>query len=219
MALQRPETSSMGLSGSLTWPTPRRSSSGSRKRAPMPRSLRHRRTHSHAPAFRRGSQCSSLRCSSKARLSVSSLCAAAGKNMSAAPGVSSSARRQIRCPRSSTRSWPQLRSITDYIMGRVLVTSLARPGGNLTGLAQLEFSLVGKLVEALKEIAPAVTQVALISNPDNPATELYRRSFETAAVSLNMEPVKFAVHQPADIKLAIENVAHKPNAGVVFPPT
>ena len=99
-----------------------------------------------------------------------------------------------------------------------LVKSLARPGGNLTGLAQLEFSLVGKLVEALKEIAPAVTHVALISNPDNPATELYRSSFETAAVSLDLEPVIFAVHQPADIKQAIESVAHKPNAGVVFPP-
>src|SRR5215510_12976470 len=99
-----------------------------------------------------------------------------------------------------------------------LVASLAHPGGNLTGFTQLEFSLVGKFVETLKEVAPNVRRIALISNPDNPATSFYRHAFEAAASSLGMEPVTFAVHQLAEIERALETMAQGPDAGVLFPP-
>jgi putative ABC transport system substrate-binding protein len=99
-----------------------------------------------------------------------------------------------------------------------LVASLARPGGNLTGLSQIEFSLIEKLVEGLRELAPGITRVALISNPDNPATVLYSRSFEAAALSLAMRPVIFPVHEPGEIERAIEMFARELNGGVVFPP-
>ena len=46
--------------------------------------------------------------------------------------------------------------------------SLARPGGNVTGFTAFDLSMLGKSLELLKQIAPAVVRVALIYNPDNP---------------------------------------------------
>jgi len=59
------------------------------------------------------------------------------------------------------------------------VASMARPGGNLTGFSAFEPSIVGKLLEALKEIAPQTARVALMLHPDNPGSPLYRELFES----------------------------------------
>src|SRR5262245_51596752 len=73
-------------------------------------------------------------------------------------------------------------SISDPV-GRGIVTNMARPGGNITGFQLFEFSVIGKLLEALKEVAPKVSRVACLVNPDNPAANFHVRSFETAAAS------------------------------------
>ena len=73
-------------------------------------------------------------------------------------------------------------SISDPV-GRGIVTNMARPGGNITGFQLFEFSVIGKLLEALKEIAPKVSRVACLVNPDNPAADFHVRSFETVAPS------------------------------------
>ena len=49
------------------------------------------------------------------------------------------------------------------------IKSLARPGGNVTGFATLELSVIGRILETLKQIAPGTSRVAMIYNPDNPA--------------------------------------------------
>jgi putative ABC transport system substrate-binding protein len=64
------------------------------------------------------------------------------------------------------------------------VTNLAHPGGNITGFTLFELSVLGKSLEILKEIAPAIVRVALMYNPDNPNTVFYMRTFEAAAPSL-----------------------------------
>jgi putative tryptophan/tyrosine transport system substrate-binding protein len=58
-------------------------------------------------------------------------------------------------------------------VGTGLVPSLARPGGNLTGFTNLEFTVYGKMLETLKLIAPAATRMALIFNSDNPSSHVY----------------------------------------------
>src|SRR5262249_21664653 len=59
-------------------------------------------------------------------------------------------------------------------VGTGLVRSLARPGGNATGFTAFEYSLAGKWLEMLKEIAPAVTRVAVLFNPETaPFAQLY----------------------------------------------
>ena len=96
-------------------------------------------------------------------------------------------------------------------------TSLAHPGGNITGFGGFELSVVGKSLEMLKQIAPATVRVGLIYNPDNPNTVFYRRSFETAAGPLAVEPVTFPIHGLADIERAAASLADRDNSSILFP--
>ena len=101
-------------------------------------------------------------------------------------------------------------------VGRGWVKSLARPGGNVTGFSQAELSIIGNMLQTLKEIAPNVSHVAMIYNPDNPAAAFFGRSFEDAARSLAIEPVIAHIHGLADIERVIETVAERPNGGGFF---
>ena len=68
-----------------------------------------------------------------------------------------------------------------------LVAQLNRPGGNVTGFANLEASLGGKWLELLSEIAPGLKRAAIMFNPDtNPVSSVYMPSLETAAQSLKV---------------------------------
>jgi putative ABC transport system substrate-binding protein len=107
-------------------------------------------------------------------------------------------------------------SISDPV-GRGIVTNMARPGGNITGFQLFEFSVIGKLLEALKEVAPKVSRVACLVNPDNPAADFHVRSFETVAPSLAVQPLIARVHNSADIAQAIEAFADQ-NGGLLLPP-
>src|SRR5437868_6242645 len=71
---------------------------------------------------------------------------------------------------------------------RGYVESLAHPGGNITGFASTEVSVVGKMLQTLKEIAPQLAHAAIIYNPDNPGAGLYARAFTDAAKPLGIEP-------------------------------
>jgi putative ABC transport system substrate-binding protein len=74
------------------------------------------------------------------------------------------------------------------------------------------------LLEALKEIAPGVTRVALIFDPDNPSSVGHLRSFETAAPSFAVKSIAAAVHSPAEIERAIEAFARERDGGLLVPP-
>jgi putative ABC transport system substrate-binding protein len=96
--------------------------------------------------------------------------------------------------------------------------SLARPGGNITGFALFELSIISKMLETLKEIAPNISHVAMIYNPDNPAAPQFDRPFEEAAGSLAIEPTIAHVHGLADIERVITTVAERPNGGILLAP-
>ena len=68
-----------------------------------------------------------------------------------------------------------------------LVASLARPGGNITGLAVLQPEVVGKQLEFLKDVLPTVSRVAVLWNPANPALALHVRAADVAAQALGVE--------------------------------
>jgi putative ABC transport system substrate-binding protein len=96
--------------------------------------------------------------------------------------------------------------------------SLARPGGNVTGFTAFELSMFGKALEILKQIAPAITRVGLIYNPDNPSSVVFRRTIEPFAGRLGVEPVDLPIHGLADLEGAVTHLADRPNAGVFFVP-
>jgi putative tryptophan/tyrosine transport system substrate-binding protein len=72
-------------------------------------------------------------------------------------------------------------------VGLGLVTNLARPGGNITGLALLTVELVTKQLQLLTQAVPKVSRVALLTNPSNPGAALQRRDAETAARTLGLQ--------------------------------
>jgi putative tryptophan/tyrosine transport system substrate-binding protein len=104
--------------------------------------------------------------------------------------------------------------VTDPV-GAGFVTSLARPGGNITGFALYEYAIGAKWLELLKEIAPQVTRVAIIYEQANPESEKFLPVIEAAAQSLGIQVSIFAVRDGVEIKRAIEKFAGGPNGGLI----
>jgi ABC-type uncharacterized transport system substrate-binding protein len=98
------------------------------------------------------------------------------------------------------------------------VKSLARPGGNVTGFALLELSVIGKMLQTLKELAPSITRVAMFYNPDNVGATLYVRTFEAAAPPLGVQAILSPIHGLADIERAVVAMATQPNGGIFAAP-
>jgi putative tryptophan/tyrosine transport system substrate-binding protein len=111
-------------------------------------------------------------------------------------------------------------AVTDPL-GAGFVESLARPGGNATGFMIYEYSLGGKWLEILKEIAPRVTRVAVIRNPDNPAAGATFGAIQNAAQSLGFEisPINVSVRDAGEIERSIAAFARTPNGGLVVTQT
>jgi putative ABC transport system substrate-binding protein len=98
-----------------------------------------------------------------------------------------------------------------------LVPSLAHPGGNLTGFYVFEPSLGAKLLELLKEIAPRVGRVAIVSNPDaNPAS--WSASAATAGSRFGVEVVAAPLRDSKDIEAAMTQWGREPNFGLIVVP-
>jgi putative ABC transport system substrate-binding protein len=103
-------------------------------------------------------------------------------------------------------------------VGSGLVASLARPGGNVTGLLLYEEGIAGKWVSMLKEIAPNIKRVALLANPKTTPYEYFARSAETVAGQLAIELVPSLVESSPDIERAIATFAG-PDTGVLVLPS
>jgi putative ABC transport system substrate-binding protein len=83
----------------------------------------------------------------------------------------------------------------------------------------LEASLGGKWLELLSEIAPRLKRAAFMFNPDSAPTSHYMPSFETAALSLKIEPIITAVHSDLEIETAITALGREPGGGLVVVPS
>ena len=104
-------------------------------------------------------------------------------------------------------------------VGSHLVTSLARPGGNVTGLMLYEEGITGKWLAMLKEIAPNVTRVALMANPKTTPFDYFVRSAQAVMTSLSIELVLAPIENAADIERAIKSLVQLPNGGLVVLPS
>ena len=117
-----------------------------------------------------------------------------------------------------TRSIPiVIPGATDPV-GRGYVKGLAHPGGNVTGFALMELSVIGKMLQILKEIAPQISSVTMIYNPDNPGATMYGGALEAAAPPLGIEPTIAHVHGVGDIERAAAAAAERSNGGLFVPP-
>ena len=108
--------------------------------------------------------------------------------------------------------------VTDPV-GQGLVSNLAHPGGNLTGFTTFEFSIGTKWLETLKNIAPRITRVALVFNPDTaPFANLFWWPIEGAAPSFSVKPILAGVRNTDELERMADAFAQGPNGGLLVLP-
>jgi putative tryptophan/tyrosine transport system substrate-binding protein len=108
--------------------------------------------------------------------------------------------------------------VASDLAGSGFVESVKRPGANVTGFSVIEFSVIGKMVEMLRQLAPGVSRVGTIYNPDNPVGAVYRRALDAVAAQLGLQSIDLPIHGVADIERALVNLAEHPNGGFISPP-
>lgn len=105
-------------------------------------------------------------------------------------------------------------------VGQGLVSSLSRPGGNITGFVNLEPSVSGKYVELLKELVPRLQRIAIFFNPaTTPYSDIYLKPFQAAAGALGIEAIATPVRDLAELDAVMATQAQRPNAGLIAMPS
>jgi len=115
----------------------------------------------------------------------------------------------------ATRTVPIVFAMVIDPVGTGFVESLARPGGNITGFMQFEYSLAGKWLELLKQIAPGVTRAAVLRDPDNRSGIGQFAVIQALAPPLGIEVLPVNVRDAAEIERVITAFARSPNGGLV----
>jgi len=122
--------------------------------------------------------------------------------------------------RQQTRTIPILFiNIVDPV-GQGFVTSLARPGGNVTGFVNLDTSMAGKWLELLKQVMPRVRRVVIPFNPATaPYAELYLNYFKSNAEPLGAEIIAASVHDMAGFESLAAAQSGEPSTGLIPVPS
>jgi ABC-type uncharacterized transport system substrate-binding protein len=108
--------------------------------------------------------------------------------------------------KQATAIIPIVSAVMGDPVGTGLVPSLARPGGNVTGLSVLTPDLAGKRLELLREVVPGLRRLAFLGNVSNPITVLEMGEVQLAARTLGLDLVTLEIRRPEDIVPAFETL-------------
>ena len=118
-----------------------------------------------------------------------------------------------------TRTIPIVFAALSDPVGSGFVASFSRPGGTVTGFANMEPTMAGKWLELLKEIAPRVERVAILFNPATaPYAEYWLNPFKAAAAPLAVAASAAHVHDTSELESVVAAHAHAPNGGLIVMP-
>jgi putative ABC transport system substrate-binding protein len=107
-------------------------------------------------------------------------------------------------------------SVADPV-GAGFIESMARPGGNVTGFVAFEYTLSGKWLELLKEIAPSVTRTAVLRDPAGPTAGIGQLAvIQSVAPALGVDVRAINLRNAGDIERAITAFAGSPNGGLIL---
>jgi putative ABC transport system substrate-binding protein len=115
----------------------------------------------------------------------------------------------------ATRTVPIVFTLGVDPVGAGFVDSLARPGGNATGFMSYEFSMGGKWLELLKQIAPNVTRVAVLRDATLAAAMSLFAAMQAVAPSLGVEVIPVNMRNAGEIEQSVETFARSPNGGLI----
>ena len=108
--------------------------------------------------------------------------------------------------KETTNTIPIVMAFDSDPVGSGFIASLARPGGNITGLSSLSPELTGKRLELLKETVPKLLRVAVLGNPGNTATALNFKEAEVAAQAYGLQVQSLEVRGPNDLDSAFSTM-------------
>ena len=115
----------------------------------------------------------------------------------------------------ATRTVPIVFTQTPDPVGAGFVNNLARPGGNATGFSIFDYSIGGKWLELLKQIAPGVTRVAVIRDPATPQGIGQFSAVYAVAPSLGLDVSPINASEPGEFERTITALANIPNSGMI----
>ncbi|MGZ8258944.1 MAG: ABC transporter substrate-binding protein [Caldimonas sp.] len=110
----------------------------------------------------------------------------------------------IRAAKDATATIPIVMVLGSFPEKLGIVESLARPGGNVTGLTTLAPQLIAKKVELLKELVPKATRLAVLSHPTNPTEAVGLRELSAAAEAAGLKVLGFTTRTPEELPAALE---------------
>ena len=114
--------------------------------------------------------------------------------------------------KQATSVIPTVFAVADDAVGTGLVASLARPGGNVTGLSNQQIDLVGKRIELLRELIPGLRRLAIMANTDAPGVGLEMAEAQTVAGRLGLQVVTSAIRRAEDIAPAFGAIEGRADA-------
>lgn len=118
--------------------------------------------------------------------------------------------------KNATRAIPIVMTNAADPVGTGLVASLARPGGNVTGLSDFNAGVVVKRLEILKEMVPSAVRVAVLFNPGNPTNPLQLKLIQEAAPALGVRLFSLEVRRTDDIERAFAPMKDSPDALMIL---
>jgi putative ABC transport system substrate-binding protein len=120
--------------------------------------------------------------------------------------------------KAETQSIPVVFGFSGDPVEARLVTSIARPGGNVTGVSFLSLELAGKRLELLQEVLPRLSRVAILANPEHPGEQAELRQSQTAAERLGLTVQYVPVRSVGDLEGAFNRIEREgAEAIVAFP--
>jgi putative ABC transport system substrate-binding protein len=126
----------------------------------------------------------------------------------------------LKAVRDETSMIPTVFLVVGDPVGQGFVSSLARPGGNITGFTAFEFEIGGKWLEIIKELDPGLRRIAFMFNPQAglPYADKFAQSIASAAPARDVELIVSPVRDDAEIDRAIAGAASKMNSGAIVNP-
>ena len=100
-------------------------------------------------------------------------------------------------------------------VGNGLVASLAKPGGNITGIANLQDEVLGKLIGVLHEVAPGARRVAIVLNETNPVHPVFWAAAQSACAALGLVALRVVASAPAQLGTVVDEIVRQRAQAVV----
>jgi len=118
--------------------------------------------------------------------------------------------------RTTKNTTPIIFAMVNDPVGQGFISSLARPGANITGFSFIDFEMVGKWVDLLSDVKPSLSQVTLMFNPDTaPYFDAFLRSFKTSQQPAAVDVQALHVRSATEVDLAFTELGRNPSSGLI----